>query len=396
MSHHDSQFNPAEPTDADAGFPAGRGSVRGGAGGHGARVLCPYCGLVQPVTARCTGCKGLLDGESRQATQNAMGPWFLRNETSPFHPGCSHATLRDLVRRGRISRETILRGPTTNQFWNMAGNTPGVAVLLGECHACHQPAREDEYVCRHCGVVLTPRNDRQHLGLAAVRAIAPPAAMPPVASAGMPVALGITTGPDGAHDAAGTLASPVSVQGAGAGVGVGVEHGSPSLPGFVDDLVVQRASRERSSQRLLLGSAMVLGAGVIVAGSVMVLRSGVAAPPVPVHQEDAAAGATGQASAPAPLPALPTVRFAPELERARKLSEAGSAHDLELAIAELRGVREQARLMVPAPDPAFMRTLDTTIERVSAKLDDAKLNELLGQPAAPEPQPAPAVPTPSR
>jgi hypothetical protein len=147
--------------------------------------LCPYCGVRVddgPDAARCTSCKGLLDPLSRQATQNAMGPWTLRDEANPFSPGCSFDTVRTLVARGRIRRDTILRGPTTRQFWMFAANTPGVAVLLGECHACHHAARTDEFLCAHCGAVLSPQTERQSLGLAPVRLLPGAATSPAIAA----------------------------------------------------------------------------------------------------------------------------------------------------------------------------------------------------------------------
>lgn len=97
-----------------------------------------------------------------------MGPWFIRDGTSPFRPGCSYETLRDLIKRGKVTRETILRGPTTRQFWNFAARTPSVAHLLGVCHNCHAEVSPEAYACGGCGAVFTPDTDRQHLGLAPV------------------------------------------------------------------------------------------------------------------------------------------------------------------------------------------------------------------------------------
>src|SRR6185369_16768084 len=94
-------------------------------------VLCPYCGRISVNPRRCDGCGGFFDPLSRQATQNAMGPWYLRDPAHPFRPGCSYETVRDLVKRGRIRPDTILRGPATRQFWNFAARTPTVANLLG-------------------------------------------------------------------------------------------------------------------------------------------------------------------------------------------------------------------------------------------------------------------------
>lgn len=142
-------------------------------GDAGVGVVCPYCGHAQaavgPGQARCGACKGLFDPLSRQATQNAMGPWWVLNPTRPTAPGISYEKLCDLVRRGKVSKASIVRGPTTRQFWALARDTAGVAVLLGECHNCHREVMPDEFICRHCSTVLAPRSDRQHLGLAPVQ-----------------------------------------------------------------------------------------------------------------------------------------------------------------------------------------------------------------------------------
>jgi len=90
-----------------------------------------------------------------------------------------------VTRRPVVSTSVMRRLPSRSSRTSLTG----VAVLLGECHACHQPAREDEYVCRHCGVVLTPRTDRQHLGLAPVRTVGVPVSQPPVVSSA-PVSAG--------------------------------------------------------------------------------------------------------------------------------------------------------------------------------------------------------------
>lgn len=114
---------------------------------------------------RCSACGGPFDPLSRQATQNAMGPWFVRDQAKPFRPGCSFAELRRASERGRITPETVIRGPTTHQFWAPARRVPGLANLLGSCHACSGEASGKDYVCRHCGVAFPSPADRQHLGL---------------------------------------------------------------------------------------------------------------------------------------------------------------------------------------------------------------------------------------
>ncbi len=140
-------------------------------------MLCPYCGNYSGSKKECDKCKGLFEPLSRQASQNGMGPWFIRDEGNPFRPGCSYATMRMLVSRKRIVAESVLRGPSTRQFWTFAKNTPGIAHLLGECHACHKSAIAEATHCPHCNASFSVEEDRQYLGLAEVRVI-PGQAMP--------------------------------------------------------------------------------------------------------------------------------------------------------------------------------------------------------------------------
>ncbi|MEL6796277.1 MAG: hypothetical protein AAFO89_05580 [Planctomycetota bacterium] len=132
-------------------------------------VLCTYCGSLSITTDKCSNCKGHFDLLSRQRTQNSMGPWFIRDQVNPFHPGCSYDTLRRLIARGRVRPDTVMRGPTTRQFWSFARNTPGVAHLLGACHACHTPVDSSALACPSCNASFVVVDDRQQLGLAPIQ-----------------------------------------------------------------------------------------------------------------------------------------------------------------------------------------------------------------------------------
>ncbi len=141
-------------------------------------VLCPFCGGLSPDLEQCTTCKGRFDPLSRQASQNAMGPWSIRNEENSFAPGCSFETVRTLIARGRILPNTIVRGPTTNQFWTLAKRAPSIANLLGVCHNCQASVEASDFACSSCGAPFTPDADRQHMGLAPLQHLpgqAPPA-----------------------------------------------------------------------------------------------------------------------------------------------------------------------------------------------------------------------------
>jgi hypothetical protein len=133
--------------------------------------VCPYCGGATPDQPRCVVCRGFLDPLSRQASQNAMGAWFVRNEDSPYQAGGSYDTIVTLVKRGRVTLESVLRGPTTHQFWMPAKRVPGVSHLLGVCHSCGGATEPSDEQCQSCGVSFPVRADRQHLGLMPVRAV---------------------------------------------------------------------------------------------------------------------------------------------------------------------------------------------------------------------------------
>jgi hypothetical protein len=128
-------------------------------------LICPYCGQTQPAGERCRGCGGLFEPLSRQATHNAMGPWFVRDARRPFQPGCSYETLVQLLERGQVNKYSIIRGPTTRQFWTVARRVPGVAHLLGYCHDCDASVDPGDHGCHACGVPFGAYLDRNFLGL---------------------------------------------------------------------------------------------------------------------------------------------------------------------------------------------------------------------------------------
>lgn len=149
-------------------------------------MLCPFCGEVSPDVKQCRGCRAFLDPLSRQATQNEMGPWYLRDPAHPFRPGCSFETVRRMVTRGAISPMTVIRGPTTRQAWSFAGRVPSVANLLGLCHNCQREVSAEAFSCYACGASFAPEMDRQHLGLAPVHLLpgqAPPEVIASAAAA---------------------------------------------------------------------------------------------------------------------------------------------------------------------------------------------------------------------
>lgn len=133
---------------------------------------CPYCGTLPASESqtRCNECNGLFEPLSRTATQLAMGPWFVRDEARPFMPGFNTQILVGQVKAGRITADTIVRGPTTNQFWQRADNVPGLSRLLGKCHACNNAVDATDPTCKNCQADLTLPDAIDTLGLSYVDA----------------------------------------------------------------------------------------------------------------------------------------------------------------------------------------------------------------------------------
>ncbi len=129
------------------------------------KVLCPYCGHCQDDTEKCGSCGGLFEPLSRRATQIAMGPWFIRDKKNPFKPGCSYDVMVDLARKGRIKPNTVMRGPSTKQFWSVARNVQGISHLLGYCHSCGEHVKPFDAACNTCGAAFDLKWDRNRFGL---------------------------------------------------------------------------------------------------------------------------------------------------------------------------------------------------------------------------------------
>ncbi|MCA9310151.1 MAG: hypothetical protein KDA21_03040 [Phycisphaerales bacterium] len=362
----------------------------------GTGVLCPYCGLVQSSASRCVSCRGLFEPLSRQATQNAMGAWQIRSERRPFQPGCSWETLRDMVARGRIQPDTVLRGPTTRQFWTFARDTPGIAVLLGICHSCHGSVARHAEACPGCGVELLPRADRQFLGLSPIQLLPGDAPAEQVAT----VAVRGTSGLE-------RPASPPALHrerevAAAATAAPGRDGQDDERPGLV-----RRLRRDAARTRRTLLVSMVVNlvlVGAVVVGAVWFLgtakqqRAEKAAAPeailgASVPESDASAEvvpaeleADSAATLPEAAPAKRTglipgldpglERFSPDYLRAMELREEGSEESLSQAVELLEGILEDAEAEAAAFDGVQWPELERTLRDVRAELEEAVLRKI--------------------
>jgi len=99
------------------------------------------------------------------ATEIDMGPWFVRNLSKPFLPGFSHEVLKKRIETGRIAPDMIVRGPTTRQLWVKARHAPGLAHLLGFCHACGAQVKPTDTGCKSCSAPFAGSMSRNELGL---------------------------------------------------------------------------------------------------------------------------------------------------------------------------------------------------------------------------------------
>jgi hypothetical protein len=134
-------------------------------------MICPYCGHVQEAAARCVACHVQVDFLTRQSTQNDMGPWFVRDPGRPHFPGCSYETMGKLVSMGVITKHSIVRGPSTQQFWVAARRAPGIAHLLGYCPECDGKVSPRDVRCLSCRTTFGAWLDRDRLGLDQIRGL---------------------------------------------------------------------------------------------------------------------------------------------------------------------------------------------------------------------------------
>ena len=336
-------------------------------------VLCPYCGGAA-VGGRCAACGGMLEPLSMQATQNEMGPWFVRDESHPFRPGCSYATMVRLAARGRLTGLTVLRGPTTRQFWSFARNVRGVAHLIGECHNCHGPAGAEDYMCRSCGAVFEPPRDRQHFGVGPVRLL-PGHAPPEIVARSVRAAAG--------------SASPMTPPAERAPkLDAGSRAHRPSNSAQREDAAIRRIHRESKRLRRLVAASIaaniVLLAVLVVAS--MSQKFSIGGRPASVTKDEsqsapptaADAGARGIAADATRVEVRETAPIAAieaAIEEARRLIRVGTLESLRQAERTLEGVAADGSAPTDLRDSAA-----ALLEETRALLDRRALERVVSPP----------------
>ena len=121
---------------------------------HGEARPCASCGhLIRRAGQTCTECGQDLSDEMLAKMQSHSGPWYVHEHVRPF-PGVSLERLIRQIRRGVLTRTTVVRGPTTHHQWRFAAETPVLSKYLGCCWVCQSTVNPTDPICGACGVDL--------------------------------------------------------------------------------------------------------------------------------------------------------------------------------------------------------------------------------------------------
>src|SRR5687768_6135952 len=124
--------------------------------------ICPFCGLTRELTDEfdpstpCPRCTLADTPATRSATKARIGPWHVRQVRNPWAPGMGFETLLALVKRGQVTKDSIVRGPTTHQLWKRAGEIKGLSREFGLCFSCQAELDKTATLCQHCNRLQEP------------------------------------------------------------------------------------------------------------------------------------------------------------------------------------------------------------------------------------------------
>jgi hypothetical protein len=120
--------------------------------GLGTRHVCPFCGtILEKQEGPCPRCALDDTPQTRQSTRSRLGPWYVLQTRNPYAPGMKFSTLLALIRRGQVTAKTVIRGPTSSQFWRFAGRVRGISREFGLCWSCGGSVQPVPGNCPHCG-----------------------------------------------------------------------------------------------------------------------------------------------------------------------------------------------------------------------------------------------------
>ncbi len=119
--------------------------------------VCPYCGTTRESdVGPCQHCSLEDSPTTRAATRGKLGPWYVLQSRNPSAPGMNFATLMLLVQKGRVTARSVLRGPTTGQFWKHAAKVKGVSREFGLCWNCGGDLSRSARACPSCKRMQEP------------------------------------------------------------------------------------------------------------------------------------------------------------------------------------------------------------------------------------------------
>ncbi len=65
--------------------------------------------------------------------------------------------LLGFIRKGQVTARSIVRGPTTHQFWrHHAAHVKGLSREFGLCYSCGVDIATESNLCPHCGKLQEP------------------------------------------------------------------------------------------------------------------------------------------------------------------------------------------------------------------------------------------------
>lgn len=121
------------------------------------RHVCPFCGTQRETdVGACTQCSLEDTPTTRSATRSKLGPWYVLQSRNPSAPGMNFATLMALVQKGRVTARSVLRGPTTGQFWRHAAKVKGVSREFLLCWNCGGDVAKNARACPNCKRLQEP------------------------------------------------------------------------------------------------------------------------------------------------------------------------------------------------------------------------------------------------
>ena len=128
---------------------------------------CVYCGRALPRDSqRCPHCKTSYSVAVRRASREIEGDWFYLEPRNPSNRGVDFRTMLKLIEKGRLKRDSVVRGPATRQDWMFAAEAPRLSKYLGVCPHCFAPAGGEQEFCDTCHRHLDERPARLRPGVA--------------------------------------------------------------------------------------------------------------------------------------------------------------------------------------------------------------------------------------